>query len=197
MRKPFSRRSLLAASLTAPIAGLLAPRSAKAQSIAPTPACEEAQEVTPRQTAGPFFTPNAPERSSLIEPGMTGRRLDVAGLVIDRNCRPIPGALIEVWHADPKGRYDNRGYRFRGHLFADEQGSYLFETLQPGLYPGRTRHLHLRVQASNGPVLTTQLYFPNEVLNARDGLYRPELLMQMKQDGPDLKGRFDFVLDIA
>jgi protocatechuate 3,4-dioxygenase beta subunit len=54
----------------------------------------------------------------------------------------------------------------------------------PGLYPGRTRHIHVKVQAPGGPVLTTQQYFPNEPRNARDSIYRPELEMAIT-DNPD------------
>lgn len=188
------RRRLIGAGLAAPVAALALPRAGDAEQAPLTPACVDGQEATPRQTAGPFFKPNSPERASLIEPGMSGQRLRVAGRVLDRACRPLPSALIEVWHAGPDGRYDNRGYLFRGHLFADADGSYVFETLTPGLYRGRTRHLHLTVQAAGGRPLTTQLYFPGEAFNARDGLFRPDLLMAMAQDGPDLTGRFDFVL---
>jgi protocatechuate 3,4-dioxygenase beta subunit len=66
----------------------------------------------------------------------------------------------------------------------------------PARYPGRTPHIHVKVQAANRPVLTTQLYFPNEPANARDGLFRPELVMRMAGGSPR-QGRFDFVLDIA
>jgi protocatechuate 3,4-dioxygenase beta subunit len=81
----------------------------------------------------------------------------------------------------------------RGHQFTDAQGRYLFETILPGLYPGRTRHFHLRDQAPNGPVLTTQLYFPGEPANAGDRLRQPDLLIRLI-DGPHSLVRFDAVL---
>ncbi len=95
--------------------------------------------------------------------------------MVDTNCRPIPGALLDFWHADDSGAYDNVGYRFRGHQFADENGRYQLETILPGLYPGRTRHFHVRVQPPNGSILTTQLYFSDEAQNRRDFLYIPDL----------------------
>jgi len=69
----------------------------------------------------------------------------------------------------PRGCMTNTGYRLRGHQFTDEAGRYALETVVPGLYPGRTRHLHVKVQAPNQPVLTTQLYFPGQPSNATDG----------------------------
>jgi protocatechuate 3,4-dioxygenase beta subunit len=155
-----------------------------------TPACDDGDDPTPSQTAGPFFTPNSPERISLRERGVIGTSLVLTGLVLTQDCRPAAGALLDFWHADDAGAYDNDGYRLRGHQFADDAGRYQLETIVPGLYPGRTRHFHVRVQAPAGPILTTQLYFPDEPQNQRDRLFRPDLLVT--RDG-DL-ARFDFVL---
>jgi hypothetical protein len=63
----------------------------------------------------------------------------------------------------------------------------------PGLYPGRTRHIHVKVQAPDRPVLTTQLYFPGEPANASDGIFREELLLDMCGDR---QGSFTFVLEV-
>ena len=59
-------------------------------------------------------------------------------------------------------------------------GNYTLETVVPGLYPGRTRHIHVKVQAPNGPVLTTQLYFPNEPRNATDGIFDATLVLPIE-----------------
>jgi protocatechuate 3,4-dioxygenase beta subunit len=66
----------------------------------------------------------------------------------------------------------------------------------PALYPGRTRHYHVKVQAPRNRLLTTQLYFPNEPANLRDGLFQRELLMRVADSGDSPDGRFDFVLNI-
>jgi protocatechuate 3,4-dioxygenase beta subunit len=181
--------SALAAS-----AGVLPPRGT---ALAPTPECFDDDDITPSQTEGPYFTRNSPERASLLEPGMPGTKLVVTGSVVDTSCNPIPRALLDFWQADDAGEYDNVSYRLRGHQFADEQGRYLLETVVPGLYPGRTRHIHLKVQAPNQPVLTTQLYFPNEPRNARDGIYRPELLMDVQDTADGKLATFNFVLNLA
>ncbi|HYW89895.1 MAG TPA: dioxygenase, partial [Chloroflexota bacterium] len=68
----------------------------------------------------------------------------------------------------------------------------------PGLYPGRTRHIHVKVQAPNGPVLTTQLYFPGEVSNSRDGIFDPSLLLSTADNGDGTQSAtFNFVVNTA
>jgi protocatechuate 3,4-dioxygenase beta subunit len=186
----------LAAKMTQPSGGTT-PRDTAARGLAPTPECGDDDEPTPAETQGPFFTPNSPLRGSLIEPGMGGTRIVVTGSVFARDCRPVPGALLDFWHADDEGEYDNTGFRLRGHQFTDAKGHYRLETIVPGLYPGRTRHFHVKVQAPHGRVLTTQLYFPGETRNRRDFLYRPELLMELKEAERGQQGRFHFMLDNA
>jgi protocatechuate 3,4-dioxygenase beta subunit len=164
------------------------------QTLAPTPACGDDDDPTPEQTEGPFFTPNSPERSSLLEDGMQGVYMIVSGRVIGTDCLPVAGALLDFWHADADGNYDNVGFTLRGHQFADENGYYELETIMPGLYLGRTRHFHVKVQRANGPVLTTQLYFPDEADNATDGIFDERLLMTMLPAENGIHGQFDFVL---
>src|SRR5262249_5749605 len=89
----------------------------------------------------------------------------------------------DVWHADEDGEYDNAGSRYRGHQFTDAEGRYRFETIVPALYSGRTRHYHVKIQPKGGRLVTTQLYFPGEPMNRRDGLYRPELELKPRKWG--------------
>lgn len=164
-----------------------------------TPAIAD-DEITPDQAEGPFYTPDSPERASLREEGMAGASLTIAGFVVDTSGRTLPEALVDIWHADDAGVYDNEGYRLRGHQFTDAEGRYAFHTIVPGLYPGRTRHIHVKVQVRDGNLLTTQLYFPGEEANGEDGLYDQALLLEMQpdllNDGSQL-GLFTFVLDTA
>lgn len=169
---------------------------ARGQELSPTPECGDEDEVTPRQTEGPFYTPDSPARRSLLEPGIEGAKLVVTGRVLTVACRPVAGALVDFWHADARGDYDTAGYRLRGHQFTDEEGRYELETIVPGLYPGRTRHLHVKVQAPNERILTTQLYFPGELRNERDGLFAPALLMSVRNESEATAASFDFVLAV-
>ena len=165
-----------------------------AQTLQPTPSCPDGAEPTPRQTEGPYFKPASPERASLLEPGMKGVRVVVTGVVRLASCQPVSRALVDVWHADDRGDYDNAGYRLRGHQFTDDQGRYRLETIVPGVYPGRTRHFHLKVQAPKGPVLTTQLYFPGEAANASDPIFKRELVLRVRDGAESKTATFDFVL---
>jgi protocatechuate 3,4-dioxygenase beta subunit len=194
-----SRRAFLRVSVSASMAaGLGAASEALAQAdLAPTPACHAGAEPTTRQTEGPYFKPRSPERADLREPGMRGTALALSGLVLTRSCRPVARAVVDLWHADDTGEYDNAGFRLRGHLFTDADGRYAFRTIVPGLYRPRARHFHVKVQAPGRPVLTTQLYFSGEPDNRRDPLFRPELLLRLSETGDGRSARFDIVLDMS
>jgi protocatechuate 3,4-dioxygenase beta subunit len=198
MSDHLDRRRVLAASLATCAALKLPEDTARAQTeLMPTPACGEHDEPTVRQTEGPFFKPRSPERSDLRVPGLKGQPFELKGLVLTRNCRPVGRVLVDLWHADDAGDYDNTGFRLRGHQYTDAQGRYRFLTIVPGVYTGRTRHFHVKVQPPGGRVLTTQLYFPDEPKNRSDGLFRRELSMKVAEAGDGRAGRFDFVLDMG
>ncbi|PYN02009.1 MAG: hypothetical protein DME07_11915 [Candidatus Rokuibacteriota bacterium] len=193
-----SRRDFLRLAAATPAAaalGALDTGPAGAQALTPTPSCADGSP-TPRRTEGPYFKPESPARTSLLEPGLPGTRIAVAGTILSTGCQPVPRALVDFWQADDSGAYDNAGFRLRGHQFADDQGRYRLETIVPGVYPGRTRHFHVKVQAPNGPVLTTQLYFPGEAGNQRDPIFSRDLVMQVRDAADGKAGTFDFVLDL-
>jgi protocatechuate 3,4-dioxygenase beta subunit len=190
-----TRRRLLAATAVG-AAGLVLDY-VLAQPLAPTtPQCHDGDAPTVRQGEGPYFKPSSPQRADLVEPNSKGRLVEVGGQVLTRSCRPVAAALVDLWHADDRGDYDNAGFRYRGHLFTDGEGRYRFRTILPALYTGRTRHYHFKVQAPQQRVLTTQLYFPDEPTNRRDGLFRRELVMRVAEAGDGLAARFDFILDM-
>ena len=178
------RRRLLAAAAALPVV------PAFAQTRALT-----CGEFTVQQTEGPFFKTDTPLRVSLVEPQSKAPRLIVTGQVLSAQCRPVANALLDFWHAGEDGEYDNLGFRYRGHQFTDAVGRYRLQTIVPAEYPGRTRHIHVKVQAPGKRILTTQLYFRDEPGNRRDGLYRPDLEMRMAGKGAG-EGRFDFVVEV-
>jgi protocatechuate 3,4-dioxygenase beta subunit len=201
---PWTRRRALHAGLAA--VGLLLGLASLPDGLAALPAAAQSQDLTPgqrqsltpAQTEGPYFKAGSPERTALVDDGMGGTRLLLTGRVLDPDGQPVAGALLDFWQADASGAYDNRGYTLRGHQYTDESGAYHLETVVPGLYPGRTRHIHVKVQAPNGPLLTTQLYFPNEARNASDGIFSPALVLpiQTADDGSE-SASFDFVVPTA
>jgi protocatechuate 3,4-dioxygenase beta subunit len=186
------RRELLRGWLLAPAALVLGARVAA--EAAADPACAG---LTARTTEGPFYRAQPPLRTTLIEPGMTGTPLTLTGTVRTADCRPLARAVVDFWQADDRGEYDTRGFRLRGYQLTDADGRYELRTIVPGLYPGRTRHLHVKIRAPQRPPLTTQLYFPGEPDNARDGIYDPRLLVSWRA-AAETSGRtasFDFVVD--
>lgn len=198
------RRQLVHAMLTIPALTLIgcggsslasAASPSSPTSLDPTPACDDGDDdQTPAQTEGPYFKSSSPQRSSLLESGVTGTLLTITGRVLTTTCQPISAAKLDFWQADDSGNYDNAGFRLRGHQFTDADGRYALQTIVPGLYPGRTRHIHVKAQAPNQSILTTQLYFPNEPRNASDGIFSSELLMTVSEAPDGRTATFDFVL---
>ncbi|WP_455269826.1 dioxygenase family protein [Rhizobium herbae] len=162
--------------------------------LSPTPACSDDDDLTSAQTEGPYFTPESPEKQDFASDAPGGERMTLAGYVLTEDCRPVSKALIELWHANESGIYDNSGYKLRGHQFTDDEGKWWFETIVPGTYPGRTRHYHLKVQRAGGSVLTTQLYFPGEPLNERDRIFNASLLLDVSSTDDGQFGRYDFIV---
>src|SRR6516165_9792753 len=103
-----SRRAILHSALAVGGAGLVAqyPELTFAQAV-PTPQCHDGDEPTVRQTEGPYFKPSSPERVDLVEPNSKGRLVEIGGQVLTRSCRPVAHALLDLWHADEQGQYDN------------------------------------------------------------------------------------------
>jgi protocatechuate 3,4-dioxygenase beta subunit len=202
--EPLTRRRLVALGLALPpvavaLGGgrrLFDLADAAAAPLLVTPQCDDGDDETPEQTEGPYYTPRTPRRRSLVSAGMTGTRLTITGYVLTPRCKPVRNALVDVWQCDAGGTYDNEGYRLRGHQFTSALGRWRLDTIVPGVYPGRTRHIHVKVQAPNGPVLTTQLYFPGTPQNASDRLFDSSLLLRRyRKSGATRTARFDFVLD--
>ncbi|HUM45695.1 MAG TPA: twin-arginine translocation signal domain-containing protein, partial [Chitinophagales bacterium] len=118
---------------------------------------------------GPFYTPDAPlivdnQLASQTEPGT---RLILSGIVQTLDCAAIiPNALIDVWHANDAGAYDNAGYTLRGITYSNVQGFYLIETILPGKYLNgssyRPSHIHFKITPPGFPTIITQLYFEGD-----------------------------------
>jgi protocatechuate 3,4-dioxygenase beta subunit len=169
---------------------------ARRQQAALTPACgDDDDDPTVAQTEGPYFKASSPQRTSLIEGSVAATRLLVEGVVMNTTCRPWPGRWSTSGRLTTGASMTTSGFRFRGHQFTDEQGRYRLETVLPGLYPGRTRHIHVKVQAPNRAVLTTQLYFPTSRATSATASFNSKLMLEDYKDASGGKaGRFDFVV---
>lgn len=181
-----TRRRLLGAGVALATGALIAGLPARRANAA---GCTPGHPM-PAQTEGPYYTRATPPKAN-FRTDAKGAPVVLEGLVLDAQCRPLPGAWLDFWHADAEGAYDDSGFRLRGHQFADAAGRYRLETILPGLYPGRARHIHVKLRAREGArIFTTQVYFPGDPGNARDRLARPELVAQ--RSGASY--RLDFVL---
>ncbi|MEM9467208.1 MAG: protocatechuate dioxygenase [Actinomycetota bacterium] len=126
--------------------------------------------VPPATTAGPFPTIEQLDRRDVTE-GYPGHPLRLGIRVVDETCEPIPGAEVEIWHADATGDYssfvdggsgkdEGEGTTFcRGFQTANADGILEFQTIYPGWYEGRAVHIHVRARVGGDQVLTSQLYF--------------------------------------
>ena len=198
--RQLTRRRLLELGLALPPLAAIAGQADlfSSPALAATPAVYDADDdPTPQLTEGPYFTPDSPKRRSIVPAGAVGTRLTLTGRVLTTAAKPIANALIDFWQADARGAYDNSGYRFRGHQLTNAKGQYTLFTVVPGLYPGRTKHVHVKVQAPREPVLTTQLFFPGVAGNRSDGIFDPDCLVRRWRVANGRRhGTFDFVLAV-
>lgn len=182
-----TRRAFLRAGLVLPMAW------ASARALTPTPAWADPDDATPATGEGPFFMPRSPERTSFREPGLEGTPIELTGRVLSTEGRPLSRALLDFWHTDSTGQYDNAGYRCRGHQLTDGEGRYVLRTIVPGAYGGRPKHVHVKL-SGGGRSLTTQLLFPEDARAAPPGLFDRRLAMKVTDGAAGRVARFDFVL---
>ncbi len=149
-------------------------------------------EITEDDPEGPFYRPGTPFRSRLRGDDPDGNVLIVSGRVVAPDCRPIQGALVEIWHADHRGHYDTDDpdwpcdrYKFRGKIKTPKDGRYAFTTVVPGRYKVdgqfRPAHLHFKVYACMYVPLTTQLYFADDPYLGSDPIHavKPSLVVPL------------------
>lgn len=136
--------SLLLAWVCSALLLLYAPLHAADQR--PSATCQP----TPSDALGPFYEPEAPERSKV------GEGYVLQGMVRSADdCQPLADAVIEFWLAGPNGRY---GDAYRARVSSDKMGRYTFESHVPVSYSGRPPHIHIRVTAAGHRALVTQHY---------------------------------------
>jgi len=155
-------------------------------------------EATADNIEGPFYKPGAPSRATLVGDRDRGERLVLAGTVRGADCQPLAGTVLDIWHADARGGYDNDGWGLRGTLVTDRQGRFVVHTIVPGRYLNgrryRPSHVHVKVRAARHAELTTQLYFEGDPYIEGDPFVVPSLIMAHRRDGAIRRAMFDFVV---
>lgn len=167
-------------------------------SDAPLPPTPRLCTATEDNIEGPFFTPGAPRRTVLAGADTPGIKLSLTGRALRTDCSPLPGAILEVWHADHTGAYDNEGFGFRGTLECDREGGFALDTIIPGHYLNgdryRPAHIHLKIAAAGHRPLTTQLYFEGDPYNEGDPFIRRSLIMALRDTPVGKAAAHDIVL---
>lgn len=144
---------------------------------------------TPAQTEGPFYPDHLPLDTDndllVINDGLApavGEVTYVSGRVLDSRGDPVRGALVEIWQCDANGAYlhtgtgnrDKRDQQFQGfgRFLTGSSGEYLFRTIKPVPYPGRTPHIHYKIKRGGKELLTTQCYIKGHPKNQTDGIWK-------------------------
>jgi protocatechuate 3,4-dioxygenase beta subunit len=158
-------------------------------------ACTAPAAALVELTEGPYYKANPPQNATLRTGGVAGTPLTLTGYVVSTSCQPIANAKLDFWQADGNGNYDNSGYRLRGWQLTDTNGAYRLETVIPGLYPGRTEHIHFKVTV-NGKTYTSQLFFPGVSQNEGDSIYSAQMLVKLNTATSPATGTFTFVVNV-
>jgi protocatechuate 3,4-dioxygenase beta subunit len=181
---------------------------------------------TPRQTEGPFYPDHLPLDTDndllVINEGITpavGVISYVSGRILDAKGDPIRNAVVEIWQCDNNGAYlhggtsnkekQDKNFQGFGRFVTGSTGEYLFRTIKPVPYPGRTPHIHYKVKRNGKELLTTQLYIEGHPGNEKDGIWKgikdEKLRKSITVPFAPLKGsrigelaaRFDVVLGVT
>lgn len=183
-------------------------------------------DITATQPEGPFFPENdQKDKDNDLTQVAGSRRLALGevvlmkGLVKDQECKPIKGALVEIWQACESGKYNHSGdpnnaaldpnFQYWGRAITNERGEYIFKTIKPGEYQAtstwvRPPHIHMKVHLRGHQELITQVYFKeNKRLNDLDRLLnsvspkeREDLTVDFKKNGAGPRvGTFNITLN--
>lgn len=211
------RRAFLAAGTVVAALGAAAVYLAKPfQARQLTAAEKQACGLTVEAVEGPYHVTGMTELKdgNLNFTSLAGVPIEISGHVYDGldATKPLAGAAVEIWHADSAGSYHPNGngpasnYKpeeiaLRGFVLTDAEGKYRFDTIYPGEYSGRTRHIHFKIRGAGKPELTTQLImlakpgdtFPFDEDDIAEGLPNCQLLALDETSSP-AKATFDFRL---
>ncbi|MFG0229994.1 catechol 1,2-dioxygenase [Achromobacter sp. 413638] len=157
-------------------------------------------DATPRTIEGPLYVAGAPVEHGYarLDDGSDkeGHTLIMHGTVRGADGQPLPGAQVEVWHANTKGFYshydptgEQKPFNMRRTIITDAQGRYKFQSIVPkgygcppdgptqgllnelGRHGNRPAHIHFFVTADGHRKLTTQINIDGDPLVFDDFAY--------------------------
>ena len=173
------------------------------------------EDPTTTDILGPFYRPGAPFKTDLVQPGTKGEIAHFSGTVFGKDGKPINAALVEIWHCDETGVYDNTSdnYVYRASAKTAADGKYHFRTILPVPYAAgatltRPAHIHMRISGTNMQDLVTQVYLKGdkhiaEDISAKDPSALNRILELTTNDKKEKLIKFDiflrdeYVLDAA
>jgi protocatechuate 3,4-dioxygenase, beta subunit len=146
---------------------------------------------TPKQTEGPFYPDKLPldtdndllQINDVLTPAV-GAITYLSGKILDSRGNPIRNATVEIWQCDSNGVYlhtddsgpkkdkQDKNFQGFGRFITGSTGEYLFRTIKPVPYPGRTPHIHVAVKLKGKKELVTQCYIAGEAQNEKDGVLK-------------------------
>ena len=155
--------------------------------------------VTEPTVQGPEYTANPPVRQGQdFAQGIPGERLVLSGKVLNHmTCKPVQGAVLDIWQTNSTGDYDYKGFNLRGKIVTDKDGNYVLNTVYPeSLQLGnitRPSHIHVIVGVPGQPLITTQVYFEDQ---PNDAYLRDSLIVKPVTDANGTKiAHFDFLVE--
>jgi len=142
---------------------------------------------------GPEYKSKAPfKESEGFAKGLVGPGLELTGTVFNRECKPVDGAVLNIWQANSNGKYDIDGFDLRGKIKTDKDGKYILDTIYPKGSATRLSHIHVMVGIPGQPVLTTQVYFEGE---SRDSAVKDQLITNVTKMDSNMVAHFDFIIE--
>jgi len=131
--------------------------------LLPLPAKASNCTPTSQTTDGPFYTKATTQRK--ISSNQSGYKIIYKLKIQNKNCKPLPNLTISLWQANSQGQYSLIKNSLRGNQLTNKHGLVTFESIFPGWYPTRAAHLHVKILSQDQTLLSTQLFFPQELVD--------------------------------
>jgi len=157
-------------------------------------------KLTDSTAQGPEYKGGPPFRTGQdFAKGIPGQRLVLSGKVLNvATCKPVQGAVLDLWQSNSTGDYDYKGYNLRGKIVTDKDGKYVLDTVYPTRIHGegnitRPSHVHVIVGVPGQPLITTQVYFEDQ---PQDSFLKDSLIAKPVTAANGTKiAHFDFVVE--